>query len=527
MNANKAVIVIFLIALSFQVGTQERWVHAYNKLELASPMPVSVRILMYTDQGYLGILESRYNDMFTFFKIDTHGNLLWVKKFPSIDFANLVDKGDGTFFMIAENIYGPPSIGTWLVTFDKDGKAISQQFNDSAIFSIARKVPDDNSYILSGWSSLAFARLNLETGIFRSGKYYVFNDSGNFFVGSKAIAMGNDNVFIVGSEIANSSSLATVIKVDLDGNLVWAKSYEGFYEPIISSTLDGGFLLTGVTFYIPGTIGVLQRMDANGDILWQERLVFPDYPNMLEAYILGMHECDDGTILIRGLTGDDDSSSMEYQSFIALLNSAGEPLWCQVYENGISFLPTYTTEDTIMETEDSILAAGLGKGEYEDINFVSPAIISVDKTGISPDLCPPTTIRMEAKPTYYNVSDVLLTACDLVPLPMKNLDANIEDITLGDHLLCGDVWPAVLSAKKFSNPFRLKLTGWNFTQESEVYVNGVKTPKASYKGTDAYNHTKLVVSGAGLKTLLPKGQPVCITVKNPDGHESECFSYTR
>jgi len=62
-------------------------------------------------------------------------------------------------------------------------------------------------------------------------------------------------------------------------------------------------------------------------------------------------------------------------------------------------------------------------------------------------------------------------------------------------------------------PFRLKIFGSNFEPGAKVYLNEVAAPITTFKSP-----TVLVAKqGASLKALLPKGVPVIVTVKNPDG----------
>lgn len=99
--------------------------------------------------------------------------------------------------------------------------------------------------------------------------------------------------------------------------------------------------------------------------------------------------------------------------------------------------------------------------------------------------------------------------------PMKPVSTDIGNVELRDSVCCGEQWHGIISAQKKTNLLRLKLTGWNFEKGSKVYIDGVKAGKVVFKGTDSYNRAKIVVKGSDVKELLPRGQTVCITVKNP------------
>jgi|WetSurMetagenome_2_1015567.scaffolds.fasta_scaffold11401_1 hypothetical protein len=82
---------------------------------------------------------------------------------------------------------------------------------------------------------------------------------------------------------------------------------------------------------------------------------------------------------------------------------------------------------------------------------------------------------------------------------------------------------SIASVNKMSSPFRLGLSGGGFLPGAQIYIDGVRTPGVSYKSP-----SQMVAKGGdALKAMLPKGQPVCITVVNPNGGTTPCYSYTR
>jgi PKD repeat protein len=71
-------------------------------------------------------------------------------------------------------------------------------------------------------------------------------------------------------------------------------------------------------------------------------------------------------------------------------------------------------------------------------------------------------------------------------------------------------------------PFQLKVSGTDFQSGCTVTIDGVAPPQVLYKTS-----TKILLGGASLKSMVPKGTAVCVDVHNPDGGDSDCFSYTR
>ncbi len=83
--------------------------------------------------------------------------------------------------------------------------------------------------------------------------------------------------------------------------------------------------------------------------------------------------------------------------------------------------------------------------------------------------------------------------------------------------------PVVTGVQKMPSPFRLKVSGQGFVAGCQVLVNGVSVPQVAYKS----GNVLVAKKGGALKAMVPAGTTVCVTVKNPGGLESACFSYTR
>jgi|GEM_PF-6529965 len=72
--------------------------------------------------------------------------------------------------------------------------------------------------------------------------------------------------------------------------------------------------------------------------------------------------------------------------------------------------------------------------------------------------------------------------------------------------------PTITGVAKLLDPFRLKVTGSNFSANCSVSINGQLVPEISWK-----DGTKIIVKGGALlKAMLPKGMTVSIMVTNND-----------
>jgi len=83
--------------------------------------------------------------------------------------------------------------------------------------------------------------------------------------------------------------------------------------------------------------------------------------------------------------------------------------------------------------------------------------------------------------------------------------------------------PVLSTVTKGSDPFKITLGGTNFQPGCVVKIDG-----ATANGTQVYvSSTELKQKGDSLKSQLPKGTAVSITVVNPDGGTSNAHSFTR
>ncbi len=105
----------------------------------------------------------------------------------------------------------------------------------------------------------------------------------------------------------------------------------------------------------------------------------------------------------------------------------------------------------------------------------------------------------------------------VTPAGFHGFGARIDSISLATTSL------AVDSVYKKGGPFRLFVYGAGFLPGAWVYIDGQAVPKVKYK------HSGLLVAkgGTALKAMMPFGQPVCVSVVNPGGASSACYTFVR
>ncbi len=122
-----------------------------------------------------------------------------------------------------------------------------------------------------------------------------------------------------------------LVKVDVDGTLVWQEVYDGGYERDdfaygVVETEDNGFLVVGEAEKEGGSDLYLLKVDPNGNFEWDHH--FEAGPDVLRARGNDIIPTSDGGYLITGFreTADGDEDALAIK-----INSQGEAIWTKYY----------------------------------------------------------------------------------------------------------------------------------------------------------------------------------------------------
>jgi hypothetical protein len=159
---------------------------------------------------------------------------------------------------------------------------------------------------------------------------------------AKTYAGGNDDVahcvrqtsdggFVVAGEtysfgIGNSD--VWVLKLDVNGNIQWQKTYGGSGYDVadsIQQTSDGGYIVAGETSSFSGNTEVwILKLDGNGSILWQNR-----YAGGGVDVAHSIQQSSDGGFIVAGET--DSSGAGGIDAFVFKLKLDGSIDWQKAY----------------------------------------------------------------------------------------------------------------------------------------------------------------------------------------------------
>ncbi|MGB5845524.1 MAG: PQQ-binding-like beta-propeller repeat protein [Anaerolineales bacterium] len=181
---------------------------------------------------------------------------------------------------------------------------------------------------------------------------------------------------------------AYLVKVDLDGNEIWAKTFGGLFDESASvrELADGGFMLWGNSvnpedvIADPGAAGYggyegrsniyLAKIDTTGNQLWSH--TFGDKNNLLTSG--GIESPDGGFVVLASLLrfpepGDD--------IYLLKLDKDGNKVWDRTWEEG-----TTSAYDLIRTTDDNyLIAASYASADDTARSKADFLFIKVDQQG--------------------------------------------------------------------------------------------------------------------------------------------------
>jgi hypothetical protein len=160
---------------------------------------------------------------------------------------------------------------------------------------------------------------------------------------------------VVGSrgDSRNNEQDAWVVKLGLDGNILWEKTLgttTGNERAQLIQSFAGGYVIAGYIWPEEGTpdnsIWLMKLNPANGSVLWQKTYASP------AGQYLGlrsMHAGPQGLVLAGKITDQD------YKAFAMSLNSAGEIQWQRYYHDADYIFPTFAS---IRQLDNGYIVAG-------------------------------------------------------------------------------------------------------------------------------------------------------------------------
>ncbi|MFZ8826290.1 MAG: T9SS type A sorting domain-containing protein [Candidatus Caldipriscus sp.] len=135
---------------------------------------------------------------------------------------------------------------------------------------------------------------------------------------------------MVGRPVAGGiGGYSLLIKTDANGNLEWAKIYEGVEATSVRQTSDGGYIVAGYTAYFGAGVSdiILIKTDANGNIQWAK--TYGQASSNDEAS--SVQQTSDGGYILAGATNYFGVPGYQYDFFLIKTDANGNLEWAKTY----------------------------------------------------------------------------------------------------------------------------------------------------------------------------------------------------
>ncbi|HRH69552.1 MAG TPA: T9SS type A sorting domain-containing protein [Flavobacteriales bacterium] len=277
------------------------------------------------DSGYLvvGVVDGwPFPSSSTFaIKVNSVGNVVWERSYAPINAYGVIATNDGGFALTGRTANQPPvfDMGASLVKLNSTGgvewsRSFAAYAQDVIPFSLIGT--DDGGYLISGmvWhyddnnDYATLIRTDSAGNMLWTRTYRSTNNNGHNKMWFTDVVRSNGGSYYLSGNyyVDASSSCPLLMKVDLDGELIWSKAYTGYNENYVSSILE----LSNSDLLVSGFEGTLFRTDSTGNIelSWSYDRFFG----------LSINRSDGGGFLLSGT-----DFAYHSQISVALADSAG------------------------------------------------------------------------------------------------------------------------------------------------------------------------------------------------------------
>ena len=319
-------------------------------------------------------------------KTDSLGNPLWSKTFGGTTMEegrSVRQTSDGGYIVTAFK-YTPSmdSGDAYLIKTDANGDLEwTKTFNGIAEVASIRQLPDGgfilacDKYIAKYRHEICLLRTD-NTGNIQWTKQ--FDGVGVDHVAAMLVV--NDGLILAGhkSEQFPNKGGPVGMKLDLNGNVIWAKKYISIYDNNISSvwkTTDSGFVFSG-----GGDNMLLIKTDASGNLLWVNT-IGQDF--MVSENAFAVVQTADGGFLVSGSKGLDS-----VKIFLVKTDALGNSgcLDTMITHTAVDFMPNVLTPSFTIGTCDSTNSIGMSVDTGIIITTLCSSSLNVGETALPGNL---------------------------------------------------------------------------------------------------------------------------------------------
>lgn len=389
-------------------------------------------VLVTSDSGFL-VAGSAYYFLrdAILYKLDQNGNRLWHKFIGSYEndsILDLVEGYDGSYIFAGR--YGSnaefDTSSLWVGKVDQDGNLIRSKLYGGAGYEQGYdlSITSDGGLIVFGYTNSYGSPRDL--WVLKLDEYLdpIWQKR---FPGNWAEWFGNIIETSSGDYIltALGGGYQTLMKLDRNGNLIWARNYDFVINSFIEG-MDGNFLAMGYCSNcgLGYTNAFVIKLDPSGEILWQKT-----YGGINQDYAFEILQCSDGDIAIFGCS--ESFSDNFYDFWLLKLDEEGNLENCDIVYplEGNSNPYTYFYENT-----NDV------PGFLSEIFISTPEISFFDAYGNYSNICPYTPYCIpNLGDLNLNLYITSMDASYVLQYVVGLLDLTEEEKCRGDVNLNGEV----------------------------------------------------------------------------------------
>ncbi|MCH8903839.1 MAG: T9SS type A sorting domain-containing protein [Bacteroidetes bacterium] len=344
MNYFKVIPVILLLLISHFLCAQITFQNTYNSNWDEEGHSVQET----ADGGYIiaGFNSAPSTDVYLI-KTDSIGDVKWMKSYGgnSYDFGTAVQQTTDSGYIVAgySDSFGAGQLDVYLIKTDLDGDTLWTKTYGGSDFEFGTSVQQsfDNGYIIAGWTQsfgagsadVYLIKVDINGDTLWTKTYG--GSSGEF---GYSVQQTADSGFIIAGmteSFGAGDRDVLLIKTDVAGNILWSKTYGGTDRDVgnsVQQTSDGGYIVVGSSrSFGAGQFDVyLIKTDPNGDTLWTKTFG-GSYDD--EGYFV--QQTSDGGYIITGYHFTADSCEQGSFAYLIKTTANGDTLWTKSFAGEI------------------------------------------------------------------------------------------------------------------------------------------------------------------------------------------------
>ncbi len=322
------------------------------------------------DGGFVYTGMSLVNSYATVSKMDKYGSTLWTKSFVPSGFSasasGILPLTDNTYIFNMSSNGANISMPYQIFKLDDDGNELWRNFPGDALATNHSLINSDHlvidaytTRVNDEFGIISITGMDKTTGytqwsktIYDPALMINSNYPGFSLAANSSCLSAANEIYVAGTKSLmtdpmTGTSYQFVLKTDVAGNTIWAKTFgEGSFQQI-NQVADGGLVLIGKDANYEGLM--MMKINSNGDSLWST--YFNAFNN---SAALDFHETADQGFIVSGYAYEDinqayytyiiKTDSQGHVGRITTINTSNESIF-----HNASFSPTFVHDKAVIQ----------------------------------------------------------------------------------------------------------------------------------------------------------------------------------